>query len=91
MSSRVVTIVNIKEPIVNAYNIDFIIPPRIRCRIVSLKQPKANGERGRSKFVRLHVEACKESDRFYASEELYVCMCVCVERERERELEITEK
>ena len=38
-----------------------IFPLRTECRAVSLKEPKVNGERGRSRFGRLHVEAFQDT------------------------------
>ena len=39
----------------------YILPLRTRCRAVLLRQPKVNGEWGRSRFGRLHVEALQET------------------------------
>ena len=54
ISGCVATIEYIKKPIVDAYGtVRFHIFP---LWIVSLRQPKTNAERGRSRFGRLHVE-----------------------------------
>ena len=38
-----------------------IFPLRTGCRAVSLRKPKMNGERGRSRLGRLHVEAFQDT------------------------------
>ena len=38
-----------------------IFPLWIGCRAISLRQPKVNGERGRSRLGRLHVEAFQDT------------------------------
>ena len=38
-----------------------IFPLRTRCQALSLRQPKVNGEWGRSRFGRLHVEAFQDT------------------------------